>query len=361
MGDVHFAFDQIGLQAIISGPCDRNNICSPLSLVLATGILAFDLEEEERDLLLENWLGISRETSDAALAEALKFQADSFKQLSRGRNHMYWDFVVHPEADVPNRLKDCLENHLHMPVRRVSFPSPGVSIINKACRKATNGIIKDLVSPSLHSHSIILANAIYTDKAWGIRMRKEKSFSWKLPMSSYRRRFFGTRGEFKYGSTPSYHYVCVPMNDGCEMEFFFTKSRFKLPVTLTIEDMTALRASASPRTINLFLPNFAIEQSPTDFGALMESMGVVFDNNMLTKTCQIAQSAKIQAGREGISAAVVTEVIIEGESAEKEPDLRSPFKVNRPFICTLRHGSVTDFMGYLYDCPKIDTLESCGC
>lgn len=114
--------------------------------------------------------------------------------------------------------------------------------------------------------------------------------------------------------------------------------------------MNALRARAREVVKKLFIPRFKVGEFH-DLWNYMARYGVVFSQPPLEHGLVIVHGAELRVTAGGVEAvAVTTGIPVEGvEVEEEEEEEIEEFKVDRPCIFTLRTGSVTEFMGCIYD------------
>ena len=354
LGDLHAALERIGLEVI--GDHHQNIAFGPLSAVLAAGPLVFLCDGSERDKLLE-WFGVSRGTSDSVFADALRALAEDFKE--RQGHFMYWQLAASPSVSLPARCVDLVEKRLGIPILVTDFPSPGEAMINSACESGTQGGVKDILSGT-NEESIALVNAVFFWEDWKKRFRPIDWFHrWWLPESSHAVSLIGARCMCKYASSSSYHYIALPFDrESREMEIYMTKRRSKLPLGLTFEDMSALRASAKLQEMKVLIPKWS-SHTRTSVSELLARGGVAFDK-CLSNVAEILNDAFVDVTRDQIASKKIRRIEpglrldqLYGPREEEE-SLWFAFKVNRPFIYTIRSGPVTVLMGYVHDAPACD-------
>ena len=349
--DLRAYIERMGLAHVTANP--QSNIFSPLSALLSIGPLVFYSEGDVRDKFLD-MLGVERSTGDADLADALRFLGAEFKKNKGTR--FYWQFAIHPGAKLPDRVVEYVKQRMGVPILVTSFPEPGVSTINKAVAKATNGMIQQALC-SADPESLVLVNAIYLNRRWSIEMERIGSDDWLLPESSYRVNYVMAKGHYKYASSGGYHFVELEYIGGSVMEIYLTTSRKELPTSLTVDKMSMLRSSAEYKPLKLSIPRWQSESSMELQGQLAKA-GVDLQLSGVNELV-IQQTAKVSVTERGTEAAAVTAVWQAKGLVRYKPKF-VPFKVDRPFIYTIRTGPVTEFVGYVYDVTDSDPVEDKG-
>ena len=345
--DLRAYVERMGLEHVTQNP--ESNIFSPLSALLSLGPLVYYCEGDDRDKFLD-MLGVERDTGDADLADALRLLGAEFKNSEGTR--FYWQFAIHPLAQLPPRVVEYVEKRIGIPVLVTSFPEPGISAINEAANRTTNGVIPRVLS-SAPPESLILVSAVYLNRRWRNKMEKIGSDDWLLPMSSYRVNYIRATGYFMYASRDGYHYVALEYIGGSVMEIYLTTSRQELPTSLTVDKMSMLRNSARSTLLELTIPRWECEKS-VDIRDQLAKAGVNLQLSGVNDLV-ITQAAKVSVTERGTEAAAAT--LICCVDGEYKPPPVIPFKVNRPFIYTIRTGPVTEFIGYVYDVTDSEPVE----
>lgn len=352
-GDVHFALDEIGLKAVKK--LNNNCVFSPLSAVLATGLSGFFLDGPKIREDLFEWLGVDRDVGCEDFADALKRLGDGF--LAHEGSKMFWE-VVHAPG-----FRHCHEyalgfeyvmNRMSIPVVSMDFPSPGVSIVNSEVRRVTDGMLDDVLNESMDfkPDSAFFVNAISFKRRWTIPLDSYVAGSWFLPFWSYRVNFIGGIGLFKYASTDSYHYVALPYvssGEESELEIFMTKSRWRLPTCLTVDEMNNLRERAEKKRMQVFIPKWDLS---SNIDILSQMPKRLHDAIAHDRANSIIQAARITVDEQGTTAraATIMHAVPRGFGCKGH----GPFYVNQPFVYAVRRGRVTEFIGYVYN---VDALE----
>ena len=349
---LHAGLDRVGLAAI-QDPED-NRIYSPLSTLMATGLLVFTEEDEALRRCLLEWWGVNSETTDDEWADVLRWMGITWR-AGLG-NRIYWQYVVHEMAEISTRCAEYLEKRIGVPILVTTFPDPAASIVNEGIVNATNGMIKACIPANLSSESRVIANAVYLKRSWGFKIKSHrKCREWLLPDEELPIFFFVGRGNFRYASDDSYHYLALPYRkyEDSVMEVYMTKHRSKLPLGLTVPEMNSLRSKAKSVKMTVFVPNWEAT-SEIDVMSDLASIGYLPPSLVF-----LNQTAKVKVDCAGTEAAAAT-VCGSEDCLTKEPRMKKPFYVNRPFIYTIRCGSVTEFIGYLYR-PEQDTESGEAC
>ena len=342
LSGIHAALDRIGLEVIKDK--EENSIFSPLGAALAVGLLVYVYDNPPPELW--DWLGVDRDTSDPDFADSLKVLGDEFK--SRKENALFWEYAVYRGARLSDRCVEYVKKRMGVPIFVTDFPSPGETVINQAVEKVTRGKITQVLS-GVNPRSRLPISAVYLNRFWRTALPLMKTFDWLLPGSSHPATFVGGECELKYASTSSYHYLALPYSDGSEMEIYMTKSRSRLPTELSVDDMSVLRDRAKPWKTCLYIPKWEYDYERNVLSDLTKA-GVVFPNS--PDMVAVQQKAHILVDGNRTEAAAVTFAICE-DSARPDPFYFREFKVDRPFIYTIRSGEVTEFMGYLYDIGQV--------
>ena len=144
---------------------------------------------------------------------------------------------------------------------------------------------------------------------------------------------------------------------GSVMEIYLTTSRKELPTSLTVDKMSMLRSSAEYKPLKLSIPRWQSESSMELQGQLAKA-GVDLQLSGVNELV-IQQTAKVSVTERGTEAAAVTAVWQAKGLVRYKPKF-VPFKVDRPFIYTIRTGPVTEFVGYVYDVTDSDPVEDKG-
>lgn len=343
-GNIGADLDRLGLEAIQWISVEENSVISPLSMVLALGLVGFACRGGDRAKLLE-LLGIPGETSDDGLAAKLKFLGDKFKE---GReNSMFWGVFTCRDkiCQFPETFANILEKKLCIPLAISEAPNVSKRIVNDAVEEGTRGSIQNFLSGE--NGKTFFVNSIYLKREWGFLMMPGDDYlEWYLPDSSCQVTFLGSTGFFKVASTEHYQYLSLPLKPkGKEMEIFMTTSRDKLPCGMSVDDMTLLRTQAQPKEMVIYVPDFEIKTS-ANLTAFVCENGIVF-HDLELRDLLVLHDANIRVDMIGVeaSAATVAEV---AEPGFMVPPSLSEFWVNRPFIFTIRSGAITEFMGFVY-------------
>ena len=348
LSGIHAALDRIGLEVIKDK--EENSIFSPLGAALAVGLLVYVYDNPPPELW--DWLGVDRDTSDPDFADSLKVLGDEFK--SRKENALFWEYAVYRGARLSDRCVEYVKKRMGVPIFVTDFPSPGETVINQAVEKATRGKITRVLS-GVNPLSRLPISAVYLNRFWRTTLPLRKTFDWLLPDSSHPATFVGGECELKYASTSSYHYLALPYSDGSEMEIYMTKSRSRLPTELSVDDMSVLRERAKPWKTCLYIPLWEYDYERNVLSDLTKA-GVVFPNS--PDMVAVQQKADIFVDGHGTEAAACTFAIAVARGARRrDPFYFWKFKVDRPFIYTIRSGEVTEFMGYLYDIERACGFE----
>ena len=351
--NVQFAFDRMGLDLIQRGSGTENKISSPLSIVFATSLLAFCSDGVERERLL-NWLGVPF-TNDNDLADALQILKDTFLgdeyDQYRGLQSMFWGVFTFEEKlpQLEGRFTQAVGERLELPIA-VFEGTPDVSYINDAISEATRGRIQKFFKSQPAEQFTCFVNALYLRGSWRVHLETRELFEWLLPDATLTVLFIGDIGKFKFASTKSYRYVALGIWEEREMEIFLTRNPKQLPTGLTLKDMNALRARAREVEMKLFIPRFKVGEF-RDIADYLAECGVVFGQCPLARELILLHGAQLRVTEDGVEAVAVTVgmgIDAAGSSEEEEEEDIEVFKVDRPFIFTLRNGSVTEFMGYIY-------------
>ena len=343
-GNIGADLDRLGLEAIQWISVEENSVISPLSMVLALGLVGFACRGDDRARLLE-WLGIPGETSDDGLAAKLKFLGDKFKE---GReNSMFWGVFTCRDkiCQFPETFANILEKKLCIPLAISEAPNVSKRIVNDAVEEGTRGSIQNFLSGE--NGKTFFVNSIYLKREWGfLMMPGDDCLEWYLPDSSCQVTFLGSTGFFKVASTEHYQYLSLPLKPkGKEMEIFMTTSRNKLPCGMSVDDMTLLRTQAQPKEMAIYVPNFEIKTS-ANLTAFVCENGIVF-HDLELRDLLVLHDANIRVEVTGIEAAAAT-VVVFAESVFVVPPSLSTFWVNMPFIFTIRSGAITEFVGFVY-------------
>ena len=323
----------------------ENQIFSPLGAFLALGPLVYFKDYPRRKLF--KWFGLDPATSDDQFADFLKSLGRGFEE-GEG-NRMFWAVAYPRRIPMPVNDLPYLRDRIGVCLVETTFPEPGTALINKAISEATNGKIQKAVSGA-SERSLFLVNAIYLHRYWKECLSERRADKWLLPDSSSYLDFAGAEGRFKYAETKAYIYVAIPYArkyHGCEMEIYLTRDRAKLPIGLTVDDMESLRKKAKPRKMSLFIPLWE-EEAKLDLSEILAVKAGIMYNPPTHDAMEIGQLVKIAVDEDGTEAAAATYVCC----VDSLPEVRrwpNLFVVNRPFIYTIRTGSVTEFMGYLYN------------
>ena len=338
---LHVGLDRVGLKSLEGD--EDNFIFSPLSALMATGLLAFTEEDADFRRGLLEWWGVNSDTSDDEFADALRWLGIIFK--AGLRNSIYWQYVVHENAKLSTRCVEYLEKRIGVPILVTSFPEPAVSIVNQNIVDATKGLIQASLPRNLPIESRVIANAVYLNRSWAFKIKDHrKSWPWLFPDEELPISFFVGRGKFRYASDDSYHYLALPYEkyEDSVMEIYMTQSRSKLPLGLTVTEMNSLRSRAKSVKMTVFIPNWET-RNQTDVAGLLADIGT-----LPPSLAFLEQMARIKVDSTGTEAAAAT-VCGSEDCLTKQPRMKKPFYVNRPFIYTIRCGSVTEFTGYLYN------------
>ena len=340
--------DRMGLRVVTR--CETENcIFSPLSATLMCGCCAYLLEGDNLSRLFE-WLGVDASVSDSDFADCVKWLGDHFRQHEN--SSMHWELFVPEHTSLPDRYVAFVEGRMGVGTRRTTFPSPGVDLINKAVAKATHNRIENLLNAGCVSpDSLALINAVYFDGYWEREFRLSRTDDWKLPDSSHRVSLVGAKSTFKYSGTSKYHYLAIPYKRSKEMEIFMSKDRSRLPVDLSVDDMCELRSKARPENMTLFIPQWEQPACDTSIGELLSEAGVDLSDSIASRVMMM-QNARIIVNKHHTEVAAVT-TLWGCECVEDRPLFHLfPFKVDQPFVYTIRSGPVTEFIGYYYDDPN---------
>ena len=338
--------DRIGLDVVTKNERE-NSLFANLNTVLSLWCLAFVCEDDERCRLLE-WLGVNPKTSDSVLAEILKLAVEHVK--NEKVNRLYWQVATTPS--VSPELEHCFDvirQYLGLPILVSTFPSPGKSIINEEVEKVTNGKITKLLEETpVADTTLILANALYFQADWVNDFFNEEYTDWELPESSHEVCLSGGTVNCKCSYTNKYLYFSLPYRGSqkMKMEFFMTHDRHHLPVDITLEEMNELRTGAEPTKAQIAIPTWMAE-SKINIDEVLEERGI-FNQHSVASRSLLVQKATISVDAYGTKACGGSALSLGGMDSLTFPS-GVGLMVNRPFIYALRCGSVTEFMGYLYD------------
>ena len=346
--------DRMGLRVVTSCGTE-NRIFSPLSATLMCGCCAYLLEGDKRSHLFE-WLGVDASVSDSDFADCVKWLGDHFRQDRCG--NMHWELFVPEQTSLPDRYVAFVEGRMGVGTRCTTFPSPGVDLVNKAVAKTTSNKIEHVLAAGCVSpESLVLINAVYFCDNWASRFKLDREDDWKLPDRSHRCSLVGAKSTFNYSGTRKYHYVAIPYKNSKEMEIFMSKDRSRLPVDLSVDDMCELRAKATPKNMTLFIPAWRQSGCETSIDRLLSEAGVDLSDSPASRIL-MNQNAMIIVTKEHTEVAAVSSLVWPRCVKPREPPYFFPFKVDRPFVYTIRSGPVTEFIGYYYDNPNAGS--DCG-
>ena len=344
--------DRFGLSVIDKET--ENQLFSPLCALLAIGPLVY-FDNYPRARLFE-WLGLDPAMSDDVFANALASLGRGFE--AGERNCMYWA-VAYPRGVAMPVDVTYLRDRVGVRLVETTFPDPGTAILNQAVSETTHGRISEVVSGATE-RALFLVNAIYLRRGWQKHLGEVAESRWLLPDSCYRWEFSGAEGMFKYAETETHIYVAIPYRDpGCEMEIYLTRDRAKLPIGLTVDDMESLRNEAKSVKMVLFIPLWEDEAVLDVTEMLLVKAGISYQPPTHDRM-NIRQKVNIDVDEWGTEAAAATCVDCP-DSCPLPKRWPNPFIVNRPFVYTVRTGSVTEFMGYFYKpkdcCVPCDTTQ----
>ena len=339
--------DRVGLE-FVKQQKDEDAIFSPLSAFLFCVCFPYLCEGCDAAAVLK-WLGVSDETSDADLADAAKWLVNKFHQCNR--DPLYWRFAFTKGMDIPARCIDLVRDRVGLTIMPTHFPSPGRKHINEGIAEATHGIITNALDryPLGRERNIVIVNAIYICSVWQDSFVLSKKYEWHLPNSSKEELFMGTKTTVKYAETSLYHYIAIPFFDeGKEMEIFLTKSKSDLPVNLTLDEMSKLRAESKPQERIIFMPKW-VRESRVSVIEMLREAGVPFREPIMKTVVDIEQIAKVEVDEDQVTLVAVTTGFTEECGVDYPTVDSTPFVIDHPFIYTVRSVPVTEFIGYVYD------------
>ena len=131
-------------------------------------------------------------------------------------------------------------------VVKTQFPSPGAEEVNRDVKKATGGMICQVLDPaSAGGLDVVYVNAICLTRRWDWPFKLHDVHEWRMPGSTSSMTFMGKEGRFFYAETASYRYFVLPNATGV-MEIFLKRGYDDLPTDLTLDEMQLLRAKRAP-------------------------------------------------------------------------------------------------------------------
>ena len=224
-------------------------------------------------------------------------------------------------------------------VVKTQFPSPGAEEVNRDVKKATGGMICQVLDPaSAGGLDVVYVNAICLTRRWDWPFKLHDVHEWRMPGSTSSMTFMGKEGRFFYAETASYRYFVLPNATGV-MEIFLKRGYDDLPTDLTLEEIQRLRAKSESQLMRVFMPEWDF-QAETNIADLMPETCVAALSRQ-ANSLRILQTIRMVIDEKSVSPPLEPE-----EIGMRWPLV--PLYIDHPFIFTLRNGAVTEFVGYAY-------------
>lgn len=325
-----------------------NYVFSPVVALLGVGPALFLRDDEHRRAELLEWLGLDSETTDENLAYALKAQAETFNP---GRGIKMHSAVYHNDSfgrsEGYARGIQHVSTRMGLPVVKTQFPFPGAEEINRDVKKATDGMIRQVLDgASAGDVDVVYVNAVCSTRLWCWPFKLRDVHEWRMPGSVSSMTFMGHEGRYLYAETASYRYFVLPDSEGA-MEIFLKRGYDDLPTDLTLDEIQRLRAKSEPQLMRVFMPKWDF-QADTNLTDLMPEACVTALGRQ-ADSVRILQTVRMVVSEKSVSPPMEPE-----EVGWRWPLV--PLYIDHPFIFILRSNGVTEFVGYAY---KMKDTWSC--
>ena len=238
--------------------------------------------------------------------------------------------------------------------------------INEWVESKTNSRIQDLIKPDILNEDtrLVIVNAIYFLAEWEKEFDKKLTYEDVFHLQDGRQstgKFMKTEDEFKYYKTLGFEAIEIPYNE----------NKFSMLVVLPEENTNikdfidsfeydtymSVSEGLEKQKVELHLPKFTIKKHIEVQDILIEmGMPLAFSNQAdfsgMTgeydlKIDKVIHQAFIEVDEKGTEAAAATAVVIIRKTAIIEPDEKTIFKANRPFLFFIKDaaGDTIIFMG----------------
>ncbi|KAH0794413.1 serpin family protein [Histomonas meleagridis] len=151
------AFDMFKLLA----EPEKNNIVSPISVYMILLMIPSLFKGQSKSEIIKV-LKLDNDVSDEEIASELRIMID---QESISCVNTYNQIWVNKLLNIPNSLFKCLDD-IGIKIEQEIFPQPATNMINSAAKRATKGVIPEVVDNLSISTSMVLINAIYFNSKW---------------------------------------------------------------------------------------------------------------------------------------------------------------------------------------------------
>ncbi len=329
-------------------PIDDNVVCSPLSVRLALAMLLPGARGDTREQLA-GFLGTDDPASLAALYSTLRTDRRRAKAI---RLSIANGAFLQPGFPIFPAYQEAIEGPFGALFENLDFSDSGSAAahINEWVEKATEGMISNLLSPSMLSQltSLVLVNAVYFFAEWEEpfkehltrpeRFHSVKGAAYDVPMMR-QTRFLPYAVDDESGIEA----VRIPYKATSLVVVLPRRGRFAGVAQSFGEDHVA-GLQFSKREVELRMPRFELE-SRLSLAGVLSRLGVHVPFNLnradfgaLTDHPEglfieaVEHAARIRVDEQGTEAAAATGLRMRALSKSQTRPESLPFHVNRPFL-----------------------------